>query len=589
MQRGTSKKGVSLEDTRRRREDKTIAVRKEKQAESLAKRRQAWAEEGADSVAAPGASSDAASATGAADSSRMYTLADIPEMMQSMRAEGDSTRQLNALRGFRRLLSVEKNPPVQQCIDCGALPLFVHFLQRSDVTQLQFEAAWALTNIASTDRTRVIVESMAVPYLAQLLNSAEADIREQAAWCLGNVAGDGSELRDVVLSAGAMPYLLANIQQPASISLLRNCVWTLSNFCRGKPAPPLAAVQPALAVLARVLTTCTDEDTVVDATWAFSYLSDGENDRIQAVVDQGIVPTLVAMLHSPKHTVVTPALRALGNIVSGNDSHTQAVVDAAVLDAIVPLLGNPRKTIRKEACWMLSNVAAGTEAQLQRAMATPGLLPKVLEQMGAAAEWDVRKEAAWVVSNMATGGKEREVAALVQAGAVRPLCDLFDTGDVRVITIALEAVEVLLKHFGNGANGTLPASLDVPQLMEECDGISKLEQLQEHENENIYNKAVRLIEVYFSDDDGAAAESENLAPQIASNGTFSFGFPGAAAGANGVAAFGGGGESKAVSGAPVAAPGAGGFSASFGFGAPQQAGPAPTFGAAFGQSFTQSF
>ena len=97
--------------------------------------------------------------------------------------------QVSSLRGFRKLLSIEKNPPVQECIDCGAVPHFVACLQRVDSMELQFEAAWAVTNIASTDRTRLVVECGAVPHLIQLLSSPNADIREQSAWCLGNVAG----------------------------------------------------------------------------------------------------------------------------------------------------------------------------------------------------------------------------------------------------------------------------------------------------------------------------------------------------------------------------------------------------------------
>jgi hypothetical protein len=78
----------------------------------------------------------------------------------------------------------------------------------------------ALTNITSTDRTHIVVEYGAVPHLSVLLTSANPNIREQSAWCLGlnhnydqnrisllssitgNIAGDGPSLRDVVLNAG---------------------------------------------------------------------------------------------------------------------------------------------------------------------------------------------------------------------------------------------------------------------------------------------------------------------------------------------------------------------------------------------------
>ena len=167
---------MSTEDGRRRREQNVSAIRKDKKEEGLAKRRNLGVE---------AASEIDFANTGIAqvepDQKKGYTTADIPSLLTGMKSS-DIAVQIDSLRGFRRLLSLEKNAPVKQCIACGAVPIFVEFLQRNDNTELQFEAAWVLTNIASSDETEVIVTCNAIPHLVNLLLSPNADIREQVSF-----------------------------------------------------------------------------------------------------------------------------------------------------------------------------------------------------------------------------------------------------------------------------------------------------------------------------------------------------------------------------------------------------------------------
>jgi len=521
------KNQLSVADARRNRQETSILLRKNKKEEGLAKRR---ATSGA-AAAVEAVEAANAPSTG----SPPVDVSSIPAYM-TMMTTGSPAEQVEGLRGFRRLLSCENAPPVQECIDAGAIPFFIQALQCSDRVDLQFEAAWALTNIASTDRTSEILE--AVPFLVQALYSGCPNVREQAAWCLGNVSGDGPHNRDLVLNAGGLDPLLKNITQPANESLLKNCTWSLSNLARGKPHPAKELIAPAFPILANLINS-TDREVVIDATWALSYLSDGSDERIATVVNSGVVPTLVSLLASGKAQVIVPALRCLGNIVSGSDDQTQAVVDSGVLANLVPLLSHQKKGIRKETCWMLSNIAAGSKAQLAELMRTSGLIAPVLEQLAPSAEWDVRKEAAWVVSNVSTGGTSAHVHKLVEHGAIRPLCDLLDVGDVNILIVALDALDAVLKSAGSAVQSFV-------DLIDEANGVERVENLQTHESAEVYKRCVNLISTYFGGEDDDD-DAENLAPQMTDGATFSFGTSATAA----PTVFKFGGDAPAVAPAPT--------------------------------------
>lgn len=54
-------------------------------------------------------------------------------------------------------------------------------------------------------------------------------------------------------------------------------------------------VKPALPVLQQLIH-LNDEEVLTDACWALSYLSDGPNDKIQAVIEVGVCQRLVELL-----------------------------------------------------------------------------------------------------------------------------------------------------------------------------------------------------------------------------------------------------------------------------------------------------
>ncbi|KAG5187547.1 armadillo-type protein [Tribonema minus] len=514
------KKGVSQDDARRRREETQIQVRKTKKDERLNQRRKM----GPSTVGAFGGAPSV-------DPNIAQRLEQLPQLVAGLMS-ADPALHLDMTTAFRKLLSIERNPPIQQVIDAGVVPRFVEFLQQDANPALQFEAAWALTNIASgtSEHTRVVIEVGAVPIFVRLLSSPNDDVREQAVWALGNIAGDSPECRDGVLQHGSMQPLLAQLTERSKLSMLRNATWTLSNFCRGKPQPDFERVRPALPALAQLIHSV-DEEVLTDACWALSYLSDGSNDKIQAVIEAGVCQRLVELLMHQSPSVQTPALRTVGNIVTGDDLQTQVIINFNALSWLLALLASPKKGIRKEACWTISNITAGNKEQIQ-AVVDAGIVPPLINLLSNA-EFDIRKEAAWAISNATSGGKNEQIKFLVQCGCIPPLCELLQVQDAKIVTVALEGLENILKVGETDAKAQGTDQNMMATYIAEAGGMDKIENLQMHDNLSIYNKALKILTKYFGAED---EEDAALAPAT-DGATFSFGQP--PAGGAGGAAFGG--------------------------------------------------
>jgi importin subunit alpha-1 len=129
--------------------------------------------------------------------------------------------------------------------------------------------------------------------------------------------------------------------------------------------------------------------------------------------------------------------------------------------------------------------------------------------------WEIKKEALWTLSNICTTGSDDHVKCLVQGQGIEPIADVLSTknADATILAAALDAIQRIL-DVGERY------SEDYAKMFDECNGIDHLEGLQEHNSNQVYEKAVHIIETYFG---GEEQEDENLAPVTSAAGTFEFG------------------------------------------------------------------
>merc|ERR1712133_126798 len=207
-------------------------------------------------------------------------------------------------------------------------------------------------------------------------------------------------------------------------------------------------------------------------------------------------------------SVMTPSLRTLGNIVTGNDSQTDAVLAAQTVPEFAKLLQHPKMNIVKEAAWTVSNITAGNSNQIQIVM-DAGVLQPLIDIL-VKGDFKAQKEAAWAVTNLTSGGTVQQIIHLCGEGVLKPFCDLLAAKDDKTVGVVLDGVSNIL------ATAEKLSEVDkVAMMVEECGGLDRIGALQSHENEQIYHKALQIIETFFPDGEQV---DEEIAPKAGEAG-----------------------------------------------------------------------
>jgi len=198
------------------------------------------------------------------------------------------------------------------------------------------------------------------------MDSNIQEIQEQAIWAIGNIAGDSLKIRDRVIQKKGLEKILQHFSTAERPTLIKHCVWAISNFCRSKPAPDYEIMKPTIDLVIRsIYKLDQDYEFLVDAFWILSYLTEHHKRTIKKILDTSILPKMLTFLNYPVVHIQLPILRIIGNVVAGNAAQTQMVVDSGCLQYLKKTIMHEKRSIRKETCWIISNIAAGTQQQIE--------------------------------------------------------------------------------------------------------------------------------------------------------------------------------------------------------------------------------
>ncbi|KAL3717266.1 hypothetical protein ACJRO7_008788 [Eucalyptus globulus] len=423
--------------------------------------------------------------------------------------KGAMQKRVSALRELRRLLSKSEFPPVEAALNAGAIPILVQCLSFGSPDEQLLEAAWCLTNIAAgkPEQTKALLPALPM-LIAHIGEKSSLPVAEQCAWALGNVAGEGEELRNILLSQGAL-LPLARMMLPNKGSTVRTAAWALSNLIKGpdsRGATDLIKIDGVLDAIVRHLKKA-DEELATEIAWVVVYLSALSNFATNLLVKNDVVQLLVERLAtSSSLQLLIPVLRGLGNLVAGdtNTTHTLLLPGSEVTDGVVKVvvkcLKSEHRVLKKEAAWVLSNIAAGS-VEHKRLIYSSEALPWLI-RLVSSAPFDVRKEVAYVLGNLCVGPTEGDarpyliqehLVSLVGGGCLSGFIDLVRSADTEAARVGLQFIELVLRGMPNGEG---------LKLVEREDGIEAMERFQFHENEDLRNMANGLVDKYFGEDYG---------------------------------------------------------------------------------------
>ena len=122
--------------------------------------------------------------------------------------------------------------------------------------------------------------------------------------------------------------------------------------------------------------------------------------------------------------------------------------------------------------------------------------------------------------NATSGGTPEQIEYLVQQGAIPPLAALLSVSDDKIVTVALEGIDNCLKVGALIMTAQqLPTNPIADIIIKECGALINIKNLYNHENCVIYNRAVKIIETFFSGLEGTEDEEDDTKLQDEQPGT----------------------------------------------------------------------
>lgn len=480
--RGDFKKGVTGEDATEKRMDEREKLRKEKR-EKLMKRVRRAQEPNPEF--------------------RVYNKEQVSRVMVGLQTGSPGSRS-EALKALCELTSCD-DPHLDVLHKMRVVQVLQKILTGS-LPQDQYNALWCLTNLASGTHETTAPLLPVLPYVVELLAPTNPQLADQAAWFLGNIAGDCSECRAKVAACGASDKLITLLKLDGPSELLVTLGFTLCNLLRGNEKTLKSMMSKGLlALVLRLLTPVQPMEVVIEMSWVLTYITAFADEFKAGVLAMGgsdLVAQLLAHGNN-KPLLLVPLLRTVGNLANGPEVIVFKLLETkGLLQYLWNMLGTNDVSVLKELCWALGSIAAGPP-QASLVLVKSKFIPP-LAALFNGSYIAVRKEVGFLFLSMCSALRQSpcpifDILANTP-GVMSSFIEFINLPDEELISMGLRWASMVLKHLPQGKH-----------LFESNGGVTALEDLEYnvHKSEALFSKANRLLDLYFTDDYDPSEDANN--------------------------------------------------------------------------------
>ena len=375
----------------------------------------------------------------------------LPQSLQEALLDIRSNNYQSELRGLitvRKLLSIVNSPHIQEVISTNISPVLI-FMAYSRPKEFALEVCWVLCNIGSgnAESTKYLIDIKSLEFFNQIfdLDPDSFDLRDQIVWAVGNIAGESTLYRNIVIGSPICVKILkySEVLPPSLAQKFQNLVWAMSNLLRGKPHPRGEIVVAINRYLLKALLITEHQDCLVDICWGLSCASEDTEDF--EVYSQAVLERFLFLCRYPKIQVVVPSLRVIGNFISNCNQSWQKLSCLGLVDMILLMIQSEKPTIRREAMWIASNLCAETREAVS-AMIDAGFFTIAYNMIEHEKE-NVINEIIWTIANTGNCCSKVQAEALFKIGWIQKLLQLFPNVEEKIKCVILEGLTSFFKAY----------------------------------------------------------------------------------------------------------------------------------------------